>query len=180
MPRTAALVALVLLALAAAGLFLYWPTVVSGRTYDLRVRSVVIHDGNLHVEFEDRLSYGTRCEWRFPGHGGVGAQTLVNIDTFALRAGGFLRWPRSDANGVYDVDLNPADRDLEGGPDPAAAAARVLLKPGAYRLREGETLIIFRAKTRTGEILEGDIEVKADVDEGFTSLPSPAPPRTSK
>jgi hypothetical protein len=38
----------------------------------------------------------------------------------------------------------------------------VLLQPGTYKLHPDERLIIFRAKTRTGEVLEGYI--KAGID----------------
>jgi hypothetical protein len=141
------------------GVLLYWPTVLSGPAYDLRVNSVTVRDGKMRVEFEDRLAYGTRYDWNFPG---TVEFALVNVDQYSLRDQGFLRWPRTARDQLLQFDLNPKGRDLEGGSDPAALRARVLLQPGTYKLHPDERLIIFRAKTRTGEVLEGYI--KAGID----------------
>jgi hypothetical protein len=126
------------------------------------VDSVTVRDGKMRVEFEDRLAYGTRYDWRFPGPFYGVSTTLANVDQYTLRDEGFLRWPRNARDQVFEFDLDPKGRNLEGGSDPAALRARVVLQPGTYRLHPHEKLMIFRAKTRTGEVLEGYIEPGID------------------
>ena len=155
--RTVAiLIALILLPVGA--LFLYWPTVLGGG-YDIEITAVTVDPaGQVHFEYNDRLAYGMRTDWRFPLEPLV---ALNKVDTWTHRKGPF-RWPRRWSDGKSDFNLILKGYSLEGGSDPDAVRRRVLIGPGTYHLGNEERLVIYRAKTLTGELLEGYIRVSME------------------
>ena len=81
------------------------------------------------------------------------------VDTWSYREGNFLRWPRRRTGEHPRYELNPKGRQVEGGSDLESLRRRVLLTPGFYRLRAGERLLVFRCRTKSGEILDGYVKV---------------------
>lgn len=145
-----------------AALFVYWPTCLSGGGYDIEVTVVTIDpSGKVRFEWKDRLAYGLRTDWKFPGPNEEHGITLDNVDCWGYREGPF-RWPRRRTNDHAEFDLNPKGRHFEGGVDPEEMRRRVILQPGTYRLDKDGRLVIFRAKTTSGEVMEGFIEVTED------------------
>jgi len=115
--------------------------------------------GRIELNYDLTLSYKLVEEWvSIPGSGGSNSSSIG----WRNLGKGFLRCPRTRS----DIQMWPTMWTDE---DPAGTLAdiqtlrnRMVLKPGTYRIRNGESLVWGRSKHPDGSLAEGKIRVYAE------------------
>lgn len=134
----------VALLLVLSGLFLVWPTWLTGGFLNLTVTGVSIHPktGEMTLSCDLTLAYGTECWWTLPDAGG-GSDALGT--TYDYLPPGFLRWPRREPRYQWTYPISTDEERRGTMPSLETLHQRVPLKPGeTFRLRPGEELVYCR------------------------------------
>jgi hypothetical protein len=155
-----ALILAILLLLAAALLFVAWPSLLTGSSCDLTVDAIEVDDdGWIRMRYRARIAYDTELH-----HGlsirkeGLTSMSRTSLESCAPR---FLRWPRTETGAMIATPGLAATPVLpDGRPDLPALRARLVLTPGTYRLRPAEELVYYRGKSRDGQDIEGVITLQ--------------------
>jgi len=151
---TALLLALLVLA---ALIFLVHPVLLTGRYYELTVRSIEFGNlGNVTVTYDEVLTYDTTASWEHSievRSGGTLQQTWDHMPP------GFLRGPRRSQNLTFGFWLTTQAERAERMPDSPALRERLLLKAGTYRIRSGDRLEYYRRTDPDGDVTPWNIEV---------------------
>jgi len=151
---TAALLALLVVA---ALVILLQPVLLTGRYYDLTVRSIEYGPlGNVTVTYDEVLTYGTSASWEYNMEKNTGGMVL---QAWERMPPGFLRWPRRSRDQTFGFWLTtPAERAERMEVSPALRE-RLLLRQGTYRIRCGDHLDYYRRTAPDGTVVPWEIEV---------------------
>lgn len=151
---TAALLALLVVAVL---IFLFHPVLLSGRYYELTVRSIEYGSlGNVTVIYDEALTYDTKAIWEHSTENRSGGMILQTWDRMPA---GFLRSPRRIQNQSFGFWLTTQSERAERTPDSPALRERLLLKVGTYRIRSGEQLVYYQRTNPDGSVVPWEIEV---------------------
>jgi hypothetical protein len=142
--------------LAAAAVFVSWPTLLNGHACEVTVESVFITTGReVDVKYRAVLAYGTELSWIIPG---AVDENYSFDDTWASCPPGWLRRPRPTLPGR---NLIPLDALNAGEKDDLPSLQKALvLQRGTYRIRPGEQLVYFRFIRRDGTPIEGRLKAR--------------------
>jgi hypothetical protein len=169
---------LLFLLLLGGGFFLYWPTCLATPCYDLTVTAVTFPaPGKFRIEYEDRIVYGWGFSRRYDVGDAKGTHGEATGDFWSFDDHRVLRWPRT-SRGLYMEYEATMEEGPPGTPaDEAMMRSRILVKPGAYRIHPGETLVFYRGGAGKGKPLQGIIEMRPDVQDDTPMEYKPDTPR---
>jgi hypothetical protein len=142
--------------LACLGAVVIQPTLISGRFYEIDITSVEIATwGGMEIRYNDRFAYDSEIVWlRPPIAVHQGADGWDNCKPT------FLRWPRKRENEVIRAYIRTTEEESAGVQDLEMYRQRMLVKKGAYRIRSGESLPLYRYKGTDGSLIEGKIVLR--------------------
>jgi hypothetical protein len=150
-------VAILVLLLAAAGLFLRNPTLLSRGYVEVTVRHVQIApDGRVEKLYDITLSHDMVLEFASPPSP-KGWRSAANFGWRNSKAS-FFRWPRSMKD-FRSFGLVLADEEKGAPPELRILQERWKLQPGTYRIREGESIVEYRIPDAHGGSGEALIRV---------------------
>jgi hypothetical protein len=159
--RRASYVILAVLGLlvAATLLLLSHPVLLTGRYYEVTVRSVEHGPhGLVTMTYDETLTYGTRVSWVHSAAHGTGS------NTYGWRNAGrrFPTWPRTEQERTYAQFLSTEEERAKGLGDDPAFRRRWVCEPGVHRLRPGELLVLARWQYPDGRFFQSTIEVSPE------------------
>jgi hypothetical protein len=140
-------------------LVLVHPVLVTGRYYELTLRTIQHGpQGLVTVTYDETLTYGTWVNWMYDTTRGITA------NTYGWDQGGrkFPRWPRREQDRTLAFYLTSAEERAKGIADSSEIRQRWVLEPGVYRIRPGDRLVLSRRKWSDGKPFETTIGVVAD------------------
>jgi hypothetical protein len=136
-------------------LFFLHPMLLTGRYYEITIRTVEHGpQGLVTLTYDEALSYGTRVSWQ------VDAARGTYETTYSWNLGGrqFPRWPRREREQTRSLYLTSSEERDAGINDSPAIRRRWVPVKGTYRIRPGERLVLYRREQPGGKVFESTIE----------------------